>query len=139
TADVVVAMRRVLEGRLQLDALQFLPETTSLFPLFLCLIKFPGLMENTGTGTVRVRTEFEAGIAGLALSLLLKDLTKQKVMRWSNDVVNTHDDAATLLERLGGAMRLDESSLRDLLRSANSLTNRYTLLLYGLQRSRKAR
>jgi hypothetical protein len=137
TADAVVAMRRVLAGRVWLDALRFLPDSTSLHPLFLWLIRFPGALEGTG-GDVRLRPEFEARFARLALLLLLLDPTKQQLIRWLSSVARDQRDAGAMLDRLGEMIGVPDDVLDRRLESANSLMNRYTLLLYALQRSRGA-
>ena len=65
----MLAVHKLLQSNLNLDALQFLPETASLFPVFVLLIKYPALVEG-GTSGARVHRDFEAGIARLALLLL---------------------------------------------------------------------
>ncbi len=139
TARTVVAMRRLLEERLHLDALQFLPETRSLTPLFLSLIKYPSLIVGTDLDGVNVRSDFASGLAELALLLLLNRPSNHKLMAWTAQLQQDHSDAATALGSLRRQLRLRKNDLAEALADANSLTNRYTLLAYGLERSKAAR
>jgi hypothetical protein len=140
TSDAVVAMRQLLREHLRLDAIRFLPDTQSLLPLFLCLIKYPELMTNRGSEHVAVRPEFCGGIARAALLLLLKGPTQQQVMKWTATVATAHrHDAVQALEHLARDVGVSEVALGKNLQSANSLTNRYTLLQYALERSRNAK
>jgi len=139
TARVVVALRRLLEERLKLDALQFLPETRSLIPVLLTLVKYPDLMLGEVLEDVRINPEFEAGLAHLALLVLLKNVSGQKVMNWATEIQQSQADAASLLDQLRSSVNVTETDLADALGDANSLNNRYTLLLYALERTREAR
>jgi hypothetical protein len=139
TADTVVAMRGLLENGLRLDAIRFLPDTTSLLPLFLWLIRYPDVMRIGRHERAELRPEFQSGAARLALLLLLRDPTKQQMMRWAAVVATSQSDAAGVLEQVQREVTVTGDFLNKKLQDANSLTNRYTLLLYALQRSQNAR
>ena len=73
--DNVTATHRLLETPLKLDALQFLPETSALFPVFVLLIKYPGLIQDAGTLNARVNPAFEA--------IILKAMAREAAKRYS--------------------------------------------------------
>ena len=74
--------------------LQFLPDTMSLVPLFVLLIKYPDLMDARRTDDVQIEPESQAGLANAALLLLLGDPTGQQAMKWATEMVRSHRDAA---------------------------------------------
>ena len=97
-------------------------------------------MTNRGSGDVVVRPEFCDGAARTALLLILKNPSQQQVMKWTAAVAAAHrHDAVEAIEQLARDVGISEPALAKNLQGANSLTNRYTLLLYALERSRNAK
>ena len=139
TAAAVLAMRHLLRTQLKLDSLQFLPDSMSLVPLFLLLIKYSGLIEDAGTDKAHITADYQPGIAQLAFLMLLRDPTGQQIMKWANTIMESEGDAGTVIDRLMQDSALDRKQLTNKLASANSLTNRYVLLLYALERRTEAR
>ena len=139
TSSATIALRHLLRTQLNLDSLQFLPDTMSLVPLFLLLIKYPGILEASASDEPRIAPEYEPGMAQLALLMLLRDPSGQQVMKWANLVMDSEDNAARVIDLLVKESKLDRRRLADRLASANSLTNRYVLLMYALERRKGAR
>jgi hypothetical protein len=103
-----------------------LPETVSLWPVFQLLIRFPGLQSNG-----------RAAIASTIFRLLIADRDKRTLIELCRDVnraMTGGEALATLGKKLGDA----EDNIRIGLDKADSLTNRFVLMLYWLLHRRGA-
>ena len=131
SSDIVKFVRDILRDGLKCDDLQTLPDTISLVPLFQILIRFKPLMEG----------DYAKVLQGLALRLLLsQNLTQQQILglvKSVNKAETAKDCFETLDLKIEGSDALREK-LGKGLEEANSLMNRYVLMLYWLLRKRGA-
>lgn len=134
TTDVVCAVRAVLRD-LYIDDLRALPETTSLLPVFQLFIRFPPVAERYMSGDASF-AGMRQTIQGLTLRLLLADLRNQNQVLSMVKRVNASNSAAEAIAAVGEGMSRERLERR--LKDANSLQDRYTLLLYALLRRRGA-
>jgi hypothetical protein len=133
TSEVVRFARGLLGDGLKCDDLQTLPDTTSLLPFFQVLIRFPQLMTEPRYGKV---------LQCLALRLLLSpNLNQDKILDCVKQV-NEAKTAKDCLEKLDGKVDGPTELGKKLgkrLEDANTLLDRYVLMLYWLLRKRGAR
>jgi len=126
-----VATTTLRQG-LPCDDLRMLPETASLWPVFQLLIRFPGLMAE---GT-------RAALSSIVLRLILADLKKSELLRLCTQV-NHAQSAKDALALFNNHRELSPASIRTAIQAgvdgAQSLTARYTLVLYWLLRSQHAK
>lgn len=121
------------------DDLRFLPETSSLVPIFQLLIRFPLLTDASQPGYQVYRRK----VAALCLQLVLAELPQNKVaalVRIAGDV--RAKDAGETIRKMQAYDRgkgVDLRALSERLAFSNSLQGRYVLLLYWLERSLNAR
>jgi hypothetical protein len=111
------------------DDFRMLSETASLWPLIHLLVRFPGLMPS-----------HKHLLAPIALRLLLADLSKRELLKLSDRVVRAQTPTAALA--FFSTSVLSSRSIRKAIDKGvgrRSLTNRYTLMLYWLLRSRGAK
>jgi hypothetical protein len=131
--DIVKFVRDILGKGLNCDDLQTLPDTISLLPLFQILIRFKPLMKG----------EYAKVLQGLALRLLLaQNLTQERILglvKLVNDAVNAKEcfEKLEMDPKIEGSDALGKE-LGKRLKEANSLMNRYVLILYWLLRKRRA-
>ena len=106
-----------------------LPETASLWPLFQLLIRFPGLLKNR-----------DDALASFGLRLLLANLDKTDLLGFANRLrgANSVTAALEILEDKTLTPPAISRTVRDGVRAAQSLTDRYTLIMYWLLRHQKA-
>lgn len=121
------------------DDLRFLPETSSLVPVFQLLIRYPGLME----ADVPAYPAFRRKVAALCLQLVMAEHPQNRIaqfVRMASDV--RAKEAGETLRRMLEHDRgrgLNPRTLAERLGASNSLQDRYVLLLYWLERRLKAR
>jgi hypothetical protein len=133
SSDIVKFVRDMLGKGLNCDDLQTLPDTISLLPLFQILIRFKPLMKG----------EYAKVLQGLALRLLLaQNLTQERILGLVK-LVNDGENAKECFEKLEMDPKIEGSDalgkeLGKRLKEANSLMNRYVLMLYWLLRKRRA-
>ena len=113
------------------DDFRMLPETHSLWPFFYLLLRFPHLMEVA-----------KPTLTSLLLRLIFADLNMKTIL----DLCSAIDRAPDSNTALGSVESLPElgqaaiaKSIHDGVKRADSLTSRYTLLLYSLIRRNQAR
>jgi hypothetical protein len=132
TSKVVKFVRDLLRDGLKCDDLQTLPDTTSLLPFFQVLIRFPNLMV----------PDYMHVLQCLTLRLLLSQNQSQEEIFKLVKLVNRAETAMECLKKLddelGGPDDLREK-LHKRLEKANTLQDRYVLMLYWLLRKRGAR
>ena len=112
------------------DDFRMLSETASLWPLVHLLVRFPALMPN-----------HRDLLAPIALRLLLADLSKPELLKLSDRVVRAPTSTAALA-LFSSTSSLTSRSIKKAIDKGvgrRSLTNRYTLMLYWLLRSRGAK
>ena len=163
TARCVQAVHKLLEEKLYFDTLAFLPDSRSLLPIFMLLIKYPGFIDEH---TCEIKEEYKNHIAYILLTILLKtgdsegeimklttlikdmSLSGEKVLRMLLD--DTYEWEKECPEQLrkykafencgklkAAWQKIKNTHLKEKLAAANSLTNRYVLLLYALERHNK--
>ena len=131
TKDILVYLACVLREELHCDDFRMLPETSSFWPVIQLIIRFPGLMAG-GKGIT----------ASLALRLLLANKQKKELLKLAAGVNELQDveEARRLFEKDTDLTRVKiEKTISRGIKNANSLMNRYTLILYWLLRSREAK
>ena len=163
TAKCVKAVHKLLEEKLYFDTLAFLPDSRSLLPIFMLLIKYPGFMDENA---FEIKESYKNHIACILLTILLKTgdsegeimklttlikdvpLSGEKVLQMLLDDNYAWEEkcpeqlreynAFKNCEKLKAAwQKIKNTSLKEKLAYANSLTNRYVLLLYALERHNK--
>jgi hypothetical protein len=131
TSSAVQHVRSVLRDELACDDLRSLPETLALTPLFQLIIGYPELRGD----------RYRKLLASLGLRLVLAELDSRTVQRLVQEAGDpsrvAFDVIAQLLKTLDG--RVTKSQLSSHLQQANSIQNRYVLLLYWLERRLEAR
>jgi hypothetical protein len=129
----------LLTADLCCDDLRFLPETSSLVPVFQLLIRYPDLMQANLPGYAAFRRK----VATLCLQLVMAEHSQSKIahlVRMASDVQakEAWDPLRKMLDYDRGK-GLNQQTLAERLRNANSLQDRYVFLLYWLERNLKAR
>jgi hypothetical protein len=129
----------LLSEDLYCDDLRFLPETSSLVPVFQLLIRYPGLME----ANLPAYPAFRRKVAALCLQLVMAEHPQNRIaqlVRMASDV-RAKEAGETLRKMLehDRGRGLNPQTLAERLGASNSLQDRYLLLLYWLERRRKAR
>lgn len=115
------------------DTFQMLPDATSLWPAFQLLIRYPSLMDRQDGCGKRV-------LRALILRLMLApQLNTRDVLRLVS-VVDDSKNAVDCLRLLSAdqALHIEKRHLRRSLEQANSLMDRYVLMLYWLLRRNEA-
>lgn len=132
TRRVLTLVRSVLRDELWCDDLRFLPETNSLTPVMQLLIHFPALGED----------KYRPLLATTCLRLVLAQLDARTTQELAFDAADPRRvvfdvilDTIQFVNR--GPSNTDRLSAR--LRTANSIQDRYVLLLYWLERRLGAR
>ena len=163
TADAVVAVRKLLRDRLCFDTLAFLPDSRSLLPIFMLLIKYPAFMAGKGEDC-KIREVYQLHFAYILLTVLLTTGDSEgeimKLTTLLREVPQTGEKVLGFLVNQGGfeypaefegfpavekcgklkvlwdgiVKKAKENEISERLKSANSLTSRYVLLLYALER-----
>lgn len=136
--NAIVGVRDVLRNELHCDDFSFLPETTSLTPAFQMLLSYPEAAD-----------KHPKLVALLILKLMLAELPQRDLMQLTRAVGATNtlaecaDVAAKVLVRSregnGHVTRALEPHLTGRLKDANSVQDRYVLLLYWLERQARAK
>lgn len=130
TKDVVTSVRNILLEPLKCDDLRFLPEIRGLEPVFQLLIQFRRLRD----------PPYKTLLAALSLRLLLADQTGRSVSEMVDRMRKPKLYAFDVIPGfLADADRELEDALAPALDEANSIQDRYVLLLYWLERMRGAR
>lgn len=118
----------VLRHELHCDDLRFLPETASLWPVFQLLIRFPELMQKA-----------RLSIASVVLRLMLANLEKRQLLALCRGVNEAHDGREALNTlQVFESPSAAEKRIRDGVKNAQALTDRFVLMLYWLLRRRGA-
>ena len=131
TKDVIQRVRTLLKNELHCDDLVFLPETFCLVPLFQFLIQYPGLRES----------KYQKLLGWYALLLLLSELSTREVLRLASKI---QQGSGVAFEQLPDMMQDLDRRVREMLHKqkvldqAESIHNRYVLLLYWLLRKKDA-
>lgn len=131
TRRVLSRVRALLRENLYCDDLRMLPETTCLGPLFELLIHYPGLDNE----------DYSPLLASMCIRLLLAELDSQTLQGL---IHIARDPSQTLIPILKKFLetttpRVSRADLTGRLGNANSTQNRYVLLLYCVERWRKAK
>lgn len=139
TAELVEYVHGILTRDLCCDDLRFLPETSSLAPVLQFLIRYPDVMDASRPDY----QVFRRKVSALCLQLVLAEHPQNKIaalVRMACEA-RAKDGGETLAKMLeyGRGRCLDQKTLVERLHGANSLQDRYVLLLYWLERSRAAR
>jgi hypothetical protein len=133
TRKIIVSAEKILTDGLGLDALKFLPDTFSLVPLIQVLIRYPAAMEGGAANP------YWDQLMLLTLKLLLVERTAARDTLNLALEVNRQNTLCECLDSLESLLTLPPSALKERLPRANSLQDRYVLLLYALLRKREAR
>jgi hypothetical protein len=130
TVEVLSAVAMILRNRLYCDDFRMLPETSSLWPIFQLLIRFP-----------RLAATAEDQVAAVILRLMLADLRRDQLLRLVKRVTDALDSQQALEAFDNGKLehRAVAGAIDDGVDDAQSLTNRYVLLMYWLLRRRRAK
>ena len=142
---VTLAVKDLLENELCFDSLAFLPDSRSLWPMFMILIKHPQFIDGN-----RIHDDWRNHFAYILLTLLLgTGDSETTIVGLMKDIREFADDGQTLLDNMiknGNLSGKDtdrwknimaataSAVLKPKLANANALNNRYTLLLYALER-----
>lgn len=151
--EVTLAVKELLENELHFDTLAFLPDSRSLWPIFMILIKHPNFIENN-----KIKEEFRKHFAYILLILLLGAGDSEKtivglmknIREFSGDgnsllanfiVSDINADDNKYSVKLKEAWKritsnCTKNNLMSNLALANAMNNRYILLLYALERHR---
>lgn len=128
TVQALDDVARILSNALYCDDLRMVPSTSSLWPLFQLLIRFPSLAVHA-----------ERTLASLAYRLSLAKLRKSELLQLCDDI-NTATDCVAALGLLDEDPRLTPRAMKRIVKdgvgASQSLTNRYALILYWLLRKR---
>lgn len=128
TLNILRFVRDVLREPLCCDDLRMLPDIDCLIPAFQLLIRYPQLATAGNKGVV----------AYLILRAVLDpERTQETTLELVQRIERTHDAEScirSLREHLGTWTDHKKGRLKSALKSANTLTDRYILLLYWLAR-----
>jgi len=128
TRKIIVFLKKILTDGLGLDAFQFLPDTFSLVPLIQVLIRYPAAMKDGLANPYWDRLNL------LTLMLLLIERAAARDTLSLAVEVNRQNTLGECLERLESLLKFSARALKERLSRANSLQDRYVLLLYALLR-----
>ncbi len=125
TVEVLSAVTTILRNRLYCDDFRMLPETSSLWPVFQLLIRFP-----------KLATTSENQVAAVILRLMLVDVTRDQLLRLVKEVAEAVDSQEALAVFDGDELgpRVVANEIARGVERAQSLTNRYALMTYWLLR-----
>lgn len=130
TRDALHFIREVLSGPLCCDDLRMLPDTDCLIPSLQVLIRFPQLATK----------QHEDLLAYLILRTVLDpERTQKTTLKVVQLIEKTHNAKSCLRKLCESWSDHKKSRLENALRAANTLSDRYVLLLYWLVRRNKAR
>jgi len=132
TRQIILYVEKILTDGLGLDAFKFLPDTFSLIPLIQVLIRYPVAMEGGPANAYWDRLTL------LTLLLLVVERTAARDTFSLALEVNRQNTLRECLERLESLLKFRPMVLKERLSRANSLQDRYVLLLYPLLRKRRA-
>lgn len=139
TKEAICYTRSLLDEELYCDDLRFLPETSSLVPVFQLLIRYPGLMDVN----LPRYAAFRRNVAALCLQVVMAEHSQNRIAQLVRIAghVRAKDAGETLRRMLeyDQGRSLNRQTLAERLRASNSLNDRYVLLLYWLERRLKAR
>lgn len=140
TQDVIEYVRKVLREPLKCDSLQFLPETSSLLPVFQALIKYYPKDSKQTTGLIEWLESpvYKKKIAAICLQLLLFVRTGREIMEMVRKINNSTHTLSDALQYLKTSTEINPDKLLSSLENADSLQDRMILLLYWLLRNRGA-
>jgi hypothetical protein len=130
TVRLLSSTAEILRTKLYCDDFRMLPETSSLWPVFQCMVRFPGLAST-----------YPDWIAAATLRLMLSDLTMGQLLRLVAQVNDAPDAAEAMAVFDGRPLRAKSvaATIRRGVRRAQSLTDKYALLLYWLIRQHRAK
>ena len=128
TKNILICIRKILRDHLFCDDLRMLPETKALWPIIQLLIRYPQLQKQ------------QKIVAWLLFRLMLSNASRRTLL----DLVaklDDSDDSKQALEILRSAIGPPPTSKQLIarLKTARSLNNRHTLMLYWILRFKKAR
>ncbi|MBI3097932.1 MAG: DUF262 domain-containing protein [Planctomycetes bacterium] len=123
---LITYISEVVRDDLKCDSFAFLPDTSSFAPTFQLLLKYPLLAE---------RGEYRPLVRLFVLKALLANLNQRDLLKLVDKVRRTNE----VNECAGIIKDVAIPPLSKVLAGANSLQNRYVLLLYWLLRQRGAR
>jgi hypothetical protein len=135
THRVVCHVKQLLSERMNCDDLQMLPETSSLLPIFQLLIQYPQLMLSGAE-------QYGPILQSLVLRLLLSSPGSQEQVLSLVRAVDNSKTADECVRELDTSILTAAQLRRELpkiLKSSDSLQDRYVLLLYWLLRNNGAR
>ena len=132
TRRILVEVKDLLEGdTLHCDDLRFLPDTASLWPIFQLLTRFPGIAPHARNW-----------LSSAVLRLTVANLTKKDLLDLCEKIGKANDvaSAISLIDQTD-ALRRDpiDRTVRTGIGRAQSLTDRFALVLYRLLRHQGAR
>lgn len=130
-AQMIVDVTDVLQNDLWCDSFSFMPETTSLVPVFQLLLRYPGLLRSPDAPEGRARRSL---VAYLMMKLLLAGLDQKEVLQIAASISSSH-----YLEQCFKIVKeIETPDLKDRLEESNTLSGRYVLMFYWLVRRRGA-
>lgn len=131
TADIVKYTHNLITNNLKCDSLQFLPETNSLLPVFQLLIQYPNLMEERYSSVMQT----------ICLKLLLAEKNSRDILNIVTRIRDNKNVAKDSIDFINNEIKTEKLKNRLSVRfeSANSLQDRYILLLYWLERKNMIR
>jgi Protein of unknown function DUF262 len=124
------SVAEILRTKLHCDDFRMLPDTSSLWPVFQCMVRFPGLASTCPDW-----------IAATTLRLMLADLTIGQLLNLAAQVNDAPDAAEAMAMFDGRPLRANSvaTTIRRGVKRAQSLTDKYALVLYWLIRRHGAR
>jgi len=130
TVRLLSSVAEILRTNLHCDDFRMLPETSSLWPVFQCMVRFPELASNC-----------RDWIAATTLRLMLADLTSGQLLNLVAQVNEAADVAEAMAVFDGKPQRANSvgATIRRGVDRAQSLTDKYALMLYWLIRKHGAK
>ena len=138
--QVTLAVKDLLEHDLHLDTLAFLPDSRSLWPVFMILIKHPDFISEN-----KIKQGYRPKFAYILLTLLLGSGDSEKtIVGLMKQIREFYGDGNKLINSLinnsfndlwkGIVDNCQKDKLKTKFGYANAMNNRYILLLYALER-----
>ena len=135
TDRILLYVWECLREELYCDDLRMLPETSSLWPVFQLLIRFPRLMDDG------IKEQGRMIVAALVLRLYLRSYESQKDIMQLITEINKCQTLDECLQKMNQELAIEtlrEERVNEQIEKSRSLQSRYTLILYWLLRKRCA-
>lgn len=135
TSSILTSFRnQILKNELFCDDLRFLPETNSLLPIFMMMLRYEKIIFNSDR--ITIKKEFIKPLSKLTLGFLINE--EKDIYKVLNEIRLSAKSINDMFEKLfkNDAKILEKEAFELQLKNSNSIQSKLLKLLYWLERSR---